>query len=167
MTQEDFGYYQLKELIRDEMREQSPDLAKIMAKYKAITADKDAEIAALQMQIRVEGAANGKELAALKAEIEWLRTGIQEAIDESDKEIGDGDTIAEIFNELARFLADAPPQPREEAQPVSDPHWEGNDPVCPECGEEKNLHYQEQYANGEHWKCNVCTREFMHQPVSE
>lgn len=122
MTQEDFGYYQLKELIRDEMREQSPDLAKIMAKYKAITSDKDAEIAALQMQIRVEGAANGKELAALKAEIEWLRTGIQEAIDESDKEIGDGDTIAEIFNELARFLADDPPQPREEAEPADLPH---------------------------------------------
>jgi hypothetical protein len=76
---EDHAYYQLKELIRDGMLEQSPDLAKIMAKYKAITAAKDTEIAALQMQIRVEGAVNGKEIEALKAENERLRSGIQRA----------------------------------------------------------------------------------------
>ena len=45
---EDRAYYQLKELIRDEMLEQSPDLAKIMAKYKALVAAKDAEIAELK-----------------------------------------------------------------------------------------------------------------------
>ena len=75
---EDHAYYQLKELIRDEMLEQSPDLAKIMAKYKALTAAKDAEITALQMQIRIEGAVNANEITALKADNERMKNALIE-----------------------------------------------------------------------------------------
>jgi hypothetical protein len=38
------------------------------------------------------------------------------------------------------------------------------EPHCSYCGEEKNLAYLDQYANGEHWKCKECDQTFMFSP---
>jgi len=47
-------------------------------------------------------------------------------------------------------------------------HGDGDDePVCIDCGEDEKLHYNEQYANGESWTCQVCGREFMFQRKGE
>jgi len=87
---EDHAYYQLKELIRDEMLEQSPDLAKIMTKYKALTAAKDAAIDSLTFQLseanrvleahKVVAASRSENIAALKADKERMRETIEELI---------------------------------------------------------------------------------------
>jgi len=69
---EDHAYYQLKELIRDEMLEQSPDLAKIMAKYKALTAAKDAEIRnlkSLNSALESDNANNSMNLEHLSSQL--------------------------------------------------------------------------------------------------
>lgn len=38
------------------------------------------------------------------------------------------------------------------------------EPHCSYCGEEKNLAYLDQYANGEEWKCKECEQTFMFSP---
>lgn len=35
------------------------------------------------------------------------------------------------------------------------------EPYCHNCGEDNNLKYNEQYANGEYWACNECGENFF------
>ncbi len=35
------------------------------------------------------------------------------------------------------------------------------EPYCHNCGEDKNLKYNEQYANGEYWTCKECGENFF------
>jgi len=37
-------------------------------------------------------------------------------------------------------------------------------PYCINCGEEKNLKHNEQYANGEYWTCKECEHNFFINP---
>ena len=46
------------------------------------------------------------------------------------------------------------------------PEPEDNIPYCTQCGEDdiKNLAYQDQYANGDYYKCKTCGEYFFHTP---
>lgn len=37
-----------------------------------------------------------------------------------------------------------------------------DEPYCHNCGEDKNLRYNEQYANGEYWTCKECGENFFY-----
>ena len=38
-----------------------------------------------------------------------------------------------------------------------------DEPYCHDCGEDQNLAYNDQYANGESWTCRNCENSFMFQ----
>jgi len=147
---EDHAYYQLKELIRDEMLEQSPDLAKIMTKYKALTAAKDAEITALQMQIRIEGAVNANEIAALKAEIKRLRVLASRILGKN--QIYEGFILVSP-DTLGEFLSPGDTSEDDTDEPHSfDPEF------CPNC--KTTEWYHGDRIN--HYGCHNCGVDFVH-----
>lgn len=37
-----------------------------------------------------------------------------------------------------------------------------DEPYCHNCGEDENLRYNEQYANGEYWTCKECGENFFY-----
>lgn len=40
-------------------------------------------------------------------------------------------------------------------------------PYCHNCGEDKNLKYLEQYANGEYYECGECGEKFFFNPPKD
>ena len=38
---------------------------------------------------------------------------------------------------------------------------ENKEPYCFHCGEDKNLKYLDQYANGDYWECKECGEKFF------
>lgn len=43
-----------------------------------------------------------------------------------------------------------------------DKHIIDIEPYCDNCGEDENIQYNEQYANGEYYTCKVCGNNFFH-----
>jgi len=41
--------------------------------------------------------------------------------------------------------------------------FDDDEPYCHDCGEDQNLAYNDQYANGESWTCRNCENSFMFQ----
>ena len=41
--------------------------------------------------------------------------------------------------------------------------FDDDEPYCHDCGEDQNLAYNYQYANGESWTCRNCENSFMFQ----
>lgn len=72
-----------------------------------------------------------------------------------------GNTVNEMLDKLRQIDRYAYYGGKEKDVPVALPEEKEVVPVCSHCGQEKDIKYLDQYANGDEYLCNVCGGKFM------